>query len=69
MSVPDGLAIAQASDRRAVHEHVGDGVDLGQALDDATSGFLYGSPVEIAKASAECDQALVAERLIAKQQH
>ena len=67
VSVPHGFAVAEAADRLAVHLDVGNDVNLREALDETAARFLNWRPVEIPQATAEGDQFLITEPLIADQ--
>ena len=67
--MPNRLAIAEAADRLAVFDDIGDDVEFRHALDEPASGFLDGSKIEFAEAAAEGDQLSVGKLLAAKQQH
>ena len=64
VGVPHRFAVAEATDRFAVHFDVGYDVNLRQALDEPAACFLNGRPVEIPQAAAEGDQLLVTEALV-----
>ena len=67
--MPHRLARAEAADRHAVLDDVRDDVDLRVAFDEPPAVLLHGRLVEIAEAAAECDQIVVAQLLIANEQH
>src|SRR5947207_1963723 len=61
------VAVSEAADRLAVHLDVGNDVNLREALDETAARFLNWRPVEIPQATAEGDQFLITEPLIADQ--
>src|SRR5262245_52877246 len=67
--MPYRVTVAEAPNRFAVHLDVGDNIDFRQTLDEPAAIFLDRRPVKIAEAAAECDQVLIAQRLLANQQY
>jgi solute carrier family 13 (sodium-dependent dicarboxylate transporter), member 2/3/5 len=69
VGVPHGLAGAEAADGDAVFDHVRDDVNLGMTFDEPAAIFLDRRVVERAESTAEADQVVVTELLVAKQHH
>lgn len=68
--MPDGLASAQAADRRTISaKQVGDHVDLRMPLDGGAAVLLHRREVQVAKPAAKAGQLVIRERLPAEQQH
>jgi hypothetical protein len=65
--VPDEFSGAEAADRDAVLQHVGDDVEFRFALDEAAAVLLHRGPVEWAKPAAVGDQVVVGQGLAAEQ--
>jgi sodium-dependent dicarboxylate transporter 2/3/5 len=68
VGMPHGLARAEAADGDAVFDHVRDDVDLGMTFDEPAAVFLDRRVVQRAESTAESDQVVVTELLVAKQQ-
>ena len=69
VGVPHGLAGAEASDSDAVFDHVRHDVNLGMTFDEPAAILLDWRVIERAESTAEGDQVVVTELLIAKQEH
>jgi len=67
VGVPHGLAGAEAADGDAVFDDVRHDVDLGMSFDEPPAVFLDRRMVERAESTAEGDQVVVTELLVAKQ--
>lgn len=67
--MPDGLTGAEAADRNAVLDDVRDDVDFRVPRDEALPVLLHRRNIEVAETTAERDQVIVGQGLIAKQQY
>src|SRR5262245_41204936 len=69
VGVPYGFAVAEAANRLAVHLDVGNDVNFREPFDETAARFLDRRPVELPQATAEGDQLLITQPLIADQHH